>query len=756
MRGLGAFVAWIFTAIGWFIDHILSFIVGMLGDAIRLVGAVIAMVLFVPIVLVCVVFARWSAAGHFGGSVKRELTVFGLCLYRIALQRPLNLLMLGGLLEGIEQRVPEAVAAAPPRDPNRRAVNQFPGYTIVATLPGGGSGARLFVAEPSPEKRRRLAGEPAQVVIKAFNLSSGSNLPQIVRESSALQCARTLGLVLEHSLDADRFYYVMTYHAGEHLGVVTRQLHGESPSDGLGRRQLVTSLGYLRDLLVTLEAYHHGGLWHKDVKPENIIVHDGQAHLVDLGLVTRLQSAMTLTTHGTEYFRDPELVRQALRGAKVHEIDGTKFDVYAAGAVLYFIVENTFPGHGGLSAFSKRSPESVKWIIRRAMADYNQRYETVDAMLADIDAVLVGGDPAQVRPADLPSMTGATPAQRVASAGSPMPPPIPAAAPARPAAGPQQVAGAPAGASSGAPALNVTNWWTGSYSADAKSDYLKAGAAKKTTIKKSKIFGLPVVTVGIGEGAGDLADELGRAAVDLGRELSGMGEKARRPAGVATPAGTPAADQLRSARARVQAAQKRASASGRHGATPRQGARYGGMVAGIVGLAIVCFLGLVGFALIAETRSHSYDEIAVAAPHSSLYSFPRYASIVEENLDAPLMLINDHPAKSEPDVAHAIDQFVEELGAGGWLIEPTTLDVDLEVELRSTIPPSAIFEFGDLPEQFKDALDAQSLGGVLLFRSAATPDNPHRMMLMAITPAGMYTLEHDPGTDFEVKVKKNR
>jgi hypothetical protein len=36
---------------------------------------------------------------------------------------------------------------------------------------------------------------------------------------------------------------------------------------------------------------------------------------VDFGLITPLRSAMTLTTHGTEYFRDPEMVRMALQGA---------------------------------------------------------------------------------------------------------------------------------------------------------------------------------------------------------------------------------------------------------------------------------------------------------------------------------------------------------------------------------------------------------------------------------------------------------
>ena len=40
----------------------------------------------------------------------------------------------------------------------------------------------------------------------------------------------------------------------------------------LAARRLRDVLGYMGDLLSTLSVYHRGGLWHKDVKPENVIV----------------------------------------------------------------------------------------------------------------------------------------------------------------------------------------------------------------------------------------------------------------------------------------------------------------------------------------------------------------------------------------------------------------------------------------------------------------------------------------------------
>jgi serine/threonine protein kinase len=126
--------------------------------------------------------------------------------------------------------------------------------------------------------------------------------------------------------------------------------------------------------------------------------------LVDLGLVSSLGSAMTLTTHGTEYFRDPEMVRRALRGVRVMDVDGVRFDVYSAGAVLYAMVENSFPAQAELSPITRRCPASLAWIIKRAMAPYDQRYASASAMLEDVRALAAKSDLFGAKPASLPSM----------------------------------------------------------------------------------------------------------------------------------------------------------------------------------------------------------------------------------------------------------------------------------------------------------------------------------------------------------------
>ncbi|MBO6512844.1 MAG: hypothetical protein JJ974_02615 [Phycisphaerales bacterium] len=461
----------IFSFIGLVFTNIFAFIGATISDSLRLVGAVLAAVLFAPLTVLAILIGRWSRAKHLANAFSMECHAGFRSVYRIFIGNPARLLGLSSALEGVEKRVPEAMAAAPTSDkPNKKRTGTFDGYEIVGSLKSGGSGGKLYIAEPNEIKQAGFTKrgiDVDQVVIKVFSLHDGSSMPQIVRESRALDAARKLGLVLEHELTADRFFYVMRYVPGESLTAVTKRMHSLSPREGLDDTQLKHAIGYADDLLSILDSYHRSGLWHKDVKPDNIII-DGKhgmakAHLVDFGLVTPLRSAMTLTTHGTEYFRDPELVRQALRGVKVHQIDGSKFDVYAAGAVLYSMIENSFPAHSGLSQISKRCPDALRWIVRRAMAEYDRRYPSSSAMLADLRVVMLADDPFAVKPADLPSVKLGD-----AVEPTPIPEPMPAYGVAPEARAGSPVPPAPAqpvqvGKRVGRPKVNIVGWWSGKY-----------------------------------------------------------------------------------------------------------------------------------------------------------------------------------------------------------------------------------------------------------------------------------------------------
>lgn len=407
-RGIGAGT----RGVAALASHTFRFVGDEIRDALRFVGSGLTLLVYVPLVLLNVVLGRWSTANHFGGELEGELKGSALALYRFGIGNPARFLGFGAVTEGIERRIPEAFARAP-RGDRPGGLREFDGYRVLDTLPRGGSGAWLFLAEASAEKRAQFAraghSEHERVVLKSFSLDEGSTLPQIVRESRALESAKDLGLVLEHELTSERFFYAMPYVDGDDLGVVTRRLHDRSGEDGLDAVALREALAACADVLETLDRFHAKGLWHKDIKPGNVIVSSEgacRAHLVDLGLVTPLASAMTLTTHGTEYFRDPEMVRLAWKGVRVQDVDGVKFDVYSVGALVFSMLENSFPAHGSLSQITRRCPDAVRTIVRRAMADMGKRYGSAREMLADVRRVLVAEDPFALKPAQLPSRGG--------------------------------------------------------------------------------------------------------------------------------------------------------------------------------------------------------------------------------------------------------------------------------------------------------------------------------------------------------------
>jgi hypothetical protein len=429
---------------GLFASHIGRCFAQMGRDLVRFLGGVILALLLLPVALARLCIGKVQGAGAAARASGIEAVEALRALLSLLVVQPLRLIGLHGVIGHIGSRLPAALGdGANPR--TSRA--DFEGYTVLRELQGGGSGARLFVCEPDARTRVRIGLKDGFVVIKSFDFDDGTRLAELLRESRALEAARKLGLILDHESSERRFHYVMRFHEGLDLGKFTRRMHELAGDGGLDRERFVLVASLVRDLVATLRDWHAAGLWHKDVKPENIIVHEGRATLIDLSLVTPLASQMTLTTHGTEYFRDPEMVRQALRGVRVGEVDAARFDIYGAGAVLHFVLEGTFPAHGVLSGFRKTSPESLRWIARRAMADYERRYASAEEMLADLDRAILGGDPGAVRPADLPSMRGGpegmVPESSEPAAGEPPPPPD--------------------ARRRERPRLRVTNWWTGSY-----------------------------------------------------------------------------------------------------------------------------------------------------------------------------------------------------------------------------------------------------------------------------------------------------
>ncbi len=697
--------------------NIFTFIGATVTDTLRFVGAILAALIFAPLTVLAIVVGRWSRCKHLANAFSLECHSAIRCVYRVFVGNPARLLGLSKALEGVEQRVPDAMAAAPTSDkPNKKRVGVFDGYTIVGSLKGGGSGGKLYIAEPNETKQAvftKRGIDANQVVIKVFSLHDGSSMPQIVRESRALDAARKLGLVLEHELTKDRFFYVMRYVPGESLSAVTKRMHSLSPREGLDDTQLKHTIGYADDLLTILDTYHRSGLWHKDVKPDNIII-DGKhghakAHLVDFGLVTPLRSAMTLTTHGTEYFRDPELVRQALRGVKVHQIDGSKFDVYAAGAVLYSMVENSFPAHSGLSQITKRCPDALRWIVRRAMAEYDRRYPSSAAMLADLRVVMLASDPFAVKPADLPSVKlgdniepepipepmpiyGAAPSERV---GSPVPVP------------PQPVND---GRRVARPKVNLVGWWSGKYA-------VVGQPAQRAKEKKSF-----VVEAGIGKD-GPFAtihqSEPRRTIVPFEQRKS-------------------AKDQVRDARNRANAMRHRAK-SRRKTEAYKNSPGTGVVFAGLLGMAVL-FAGVVVVGALFTAESNPGTPVPPTPQTPPMFSSTPNQVVTQDALadlpqvDAEVLLVIQYPGSIDQETRDALSQGMSIFNAQGMNTfgdltdPPTQTDIDSLADYRNAIGanPSDSDEFILRSRQW--VIDNQSVDAVMVL--SADPETSEQHMIL--------------------------
>ena len=157
-----------------------------------------------------------------------------------------------------------------------------------------------------------------------------------IKTTAALQHPHILPLF--DSGTADGFlFYVMPW------------IQGETLRDRLTRE---TQLGIddavriAREVLDALEYAHQHGIVHRDVKPENILLHGGHAMVADFGIALAVSAAaggrMTETglSLGTPHYMSPE---QATAEKEITP----RSDVYSLGSVLYEMLTGQPPFVGG-------------------------------------------------------------------------------------------------------------------------------------------------------------------------------------------------------------------------------------------------------------------------------------------------------------------------------------------------------------------------------------------------------------------------
>src|SRR4051812_12714281 len=292
------------------------------------------------------------------------------------------------------------------KNAEERKSSQIPGYQLISKL---GKGAMATVYKARQNSLDRI------VAVKVLPKKLSEN-PEFVdrfyKEGKA--AARLSHNNIVQAIDVgstpDGFhFFVMEYVEGLTLYDIM-----QPAPVGEGRNFAeAEALDITIQMADALAHAHRRNLIHRDVKPKNILLTpDGVAKLTDLGLARAMDDKEAAETeagkaYGTPYYISPEQIRGDV------DID-FRADIYSLGATMYHLVTGKppFDGETPSAVMHKHLKQpltpadhvntalsaGVGEIIDVAMAkDRDERYQSTEDLLEDLQAVARGEPPTHAR-----------------------------------------------------------------------------------------------------------------------------------------------------------------------------------------------------------------------------------------------------------------------------------------------------------------------------------------------------------------------
>jgi hypothetical protein len=276
-------------------------------------------------------------------------------------------------------------------DLERRLRETLAGTYSVERELGGGGMSRVFAAE-EVALGRRIA---LKVLVEMSPDVSVDRFQREIQTVARLQHPYIVPLLNAGSTDST-VYYTMPLVEGESI---------RSRLERQGAFGVREAVRYACDVAEALVYAHRHGVFHRDIKPDNVLLTDGHAVVTDFGIAKALSlatdaSRLTATglSLGTPAYMAPE---QALADPSADH----RVDVYALGCLLFEMLIGKPPFEGAtaheiVSGHLTRTPADVDrlrsevpadvtaWVRRALAKSPDERWTTPAEALAELQACL--------------------------------------------------------------------------------------------------------------------------------------------------------------------------------------------------------------------------------------------------------------------------------------------------------------------------------------------------------------------------------
>lgn len=244
----------------------------------------------------------------------------------------------------------------------------------------------------------RTGHSVAVKILKSEYNSDKEFLERFQREAQAasLMSHHNLVNLLDVGVEGEYRYLVLEYVNGNTLKDIIRQK---------GRLNYQTAIQITIRILSALQHAHDNGIIHRDIKPQNVLIHtDGHVKVADFG-IARMTNAFTIskgdTVVGSVHYSSPEQATGSV-------VEATS-DLYSTGVVMYEMLTGRVPFVGDtpvavamqhvqdfpppITNFAPETPPAVVAVVMKALEkDPKKRFqsarEMADALMKAKDGVL--------------------------------------------------------------------------------------------------------------------------------------------------------------------------------------------------------------------------------------------------------------------------------------------------------------------------------------------------------------------------------